>query len=542
MELSPIDRLWRLLSIFKPEIKQIYLYAVSNGLVNLTLPLGIQAIINYLQTGGFSSSWIVLVCFVLLGIGVAGFLQILQLRIVENMQQNLFTRSAFEFAYRITKISLKQLDKLHSPELINRFFDTLTIQKGLPKILIDFSLAIFQIVFGLILLAIYSPYFIVLGVALIFILWLIFKLTGAAGLSSSLKESKYKYVLAHWLEEVARVNRSFKLHATSQLHLDKTDHIVSDYLIARENHFQVLLRQFKFFIGFKIFIAAGLLVLGSYLVFEEQMDLGQFVAAEIIILLILNSIEKVIGIVDSIYDVLTALEKIGYVTDLKLDENEGTSELVKDAAINISANKMSFGFEDDRNKVFDGLSFEILARQKVVIEGKSGSGKTLLLQILAGIHDIDSGELYLNNVPYVYYNKEKLYEHLGITLPTNQLFDGSIRDNITMGRKISEPRIEAVLDFLFLNEFITGRQKGINSHIDSGGRRLSRSIIQKLLLARILIAKPKLLLLENPLEQVQEIEKKQIIDYLMHEDREWTVVVTSNFGYWSEKANQVIKL
>ena len=89
-------------------------------------------------------------------------MQVLQLRIVENMQQNLFTRSAFEFAYRMTKISVKQLDKIHAPELVNRFFDTLTIQKSLPKILIDFSLAIFQIVFGLILLAIYSPYFIVL--------------------------------------------------------------------------------------------------------------------------------------------------------------------------------------------------------------------------------------------------------------------------------------------------------------------------------------------------------------------------------------------
>lgn len=539
---TPIERFWRLLQVFKPEIKQIYIYAISNGIVNLTLPLGIQAIINYIQIGGFTSSWVVLVSFVLMGIGLAGLMQLLQLRIVENAQQNLFTRSAFEFAYRISKISVKQLDKIHSPELINRFFDTLTIQKGLPKILIDFSLAVFQIVFGLILLAIYSPYFIVLGMSLVFLLWLIYKLTGPQGLVTSLKESKHKYELVHWLEEVARVNRSFKIHAESGLHLEKTDEITSKYLSARENHFQVLLKQFKFFIGFKMFIAAGLLILGSYLVFEEQMDLGQFVAAEIIILLILNSVEKIMGIVEGIYDVLTALEKIGYVTDLKLDENTGSAVLDPEKELSIKASNISFGFEEDRKRVFESLSFEIAPSAKVVLEGASGTGKTLLIQILAGIHQIDEGELYFNDIPYIYYCKENLYQQLGLSLPTNQLFEGSIRENITMGRKIKASRMSEVTEFLCLNEFIASRQFGLDSLIDSGGRRLPRSIIQKLQLARIIINKPKLLLLEDPLIHVQEKEKKKIIDYIMHPDRTWTVLVISDFKYWNEKCEQIITL
>jgi ABC-type bacteriocin/lantibiotic exporter with double-glycine peptidase domain len=523
MNIKPIERFWRLLSTFKPEIKQIYIYAISNGLVNLTLPLGIQAIINYIQTGGFSSSWFILVSFVLLGIRLAGFMQLLQLRIVENMQQNLFTRSAFEFAFRMTKISVKKLDKIHAPELVNRFFDTLTIQKGLPKILIDFSLAIFQIVFGLILLAIYSPYFIVLGVALIFILWVIYKITGLKGLKTSLKESKHKYELAHWLEEVGRVNRSFKLYASNKLHLEKTDEIVGKYLSARENHFQVLLQQFKFFILFKIFIAASLLVLGSYLVFEEQMDLGQFVAAEIIILLILNSVEKVIGIVEGIYDVLTALEKIGYVTDLELDDNQGAIVVEPDADIAIKATDISFGFEEDRKNVFEDLSFEIRAKQKVVLEGKSGTGKTLLLQVLAGIHQIDSGELCINNIPYVYYDREKLFQQFGVSLPSNQLFEGTIRENICMGRSFPEKRLSEVLRFLCLDEFVANRPQGVDGLIDSGGRRLPRSIIQKLTLARIIMSKPKLLLLEDPLLHIQEEEKVKIVDFLMDTDRDWTV-------------------
>lgn len=540
--MKPIRRFWRLLGQYRPELRQIYFYAIFIGLVNLTLPLGIQAIINYIQTGELTSSWIVLVSFVLVGIAITGALQVLQLRIVENIQQDLFTRSAFEFAYRIPKISFIQLDKIHAPELVNRFFDTLTIQKGLPKVLIDFSLAAFQITFGLILLAIYSPYFIILGITLVFILWLIFQITGPRGLKTSLKESKNKYKMAHWLEEVARMNRSFKLNASSKLHLNKTDDIVGYYLSSREAHFQVLINQFRLFIGFKVFVAAGLLILGGYLVFQDQMNIGQFVAAEIIILLIINSVEKILRTIDTIYDVLTALEKIGYVTDLKLDENNGTAEVETEEAFTITASGIEFGFPDERKNIINDLSFDVPAKSKVVLTGASGSGKTLLLQVIAGIHRIQSGELYINDIPFGNYEREGLYEHFGVAFPTNQIFEGTLYENITMGRDISEKVLAEVIKILKLNDYLVSQTKGIHTMVDSGGRSLPRSIIQKLLIARIIIGQPRLLLMEDPLQFVEDSEKKRIIDFLMSDERNWTLIVVSDFYYWTEKCSQIIEL
>ncbi len=542
MKTLPIKRFWNLLKQYKSEIRQIYIYAVFIGMVNLTLPLGIQAIINYIQTGEITSSWVVLVGFVLIGIAVTGTLQVVQLRIVENIQQDLFARSAFEFAYRIPKITFFQLDKIHAPELANRFFDTLTIQKGLPKILIDFSLAIFQIIFGLTLLTIYSPYFIILGFSLVVILFLIFKITGPKGLSTSLKESKYKYSLAHWLEEIARVNRSFKLNGYSKFHLEKTDDIVVGYLAEREKHFQVLINQFRLFIGFKVFLAAGLLILGSVLVFNESMNLGQFVAAEIVIILIINSVEKVLRIIDTIYDVLTALEKIGYVTDLKLDKNRGTAQLEDQSGVSVRAVDIQFSFPDEKRSIFDGLSFEIPEGAKIAITGKSGSGKTLLLQIIAGIHQIEDGEIYIDEIPLVNYNRDNLYSHIGIAFPTNQLFEGTFRENILMGREISEKSLIEVINVLSLNNYFVSQPQGIDSFVDSGGRRLPRSIIQKLLIARILVARPKLLLLEDPLHFVEEETKKSIIDYIMSPERDWTVVVVADYYYWREKTTDTINL
>ena len=542
MALSSTKRFWNLLSQYKSEIRQIYVYAVFIGMVNLTLPLGIQAIINYIQTGEITSSWMVLVSFVLIGIAITGTLQVVQLRIVENIQQDLFARSAFEFAYRMPKITFFQLDKIHAPELANRFFDTITIQKGLPKILIDFSLAIFQIAFGLILLAIYSPYFIILGFSLVIILLLIFKITGPKGLQTSLMESKYKYKLVHWLEEVARVNRSFKLNGYSKFHLEKSDDIVVGYLGARENHFQVLINQFRFFIAFKVFLAAGLLILGGFLVFNEAMNLGQFVAAEIVIILIINSVEKVLRIIDTIYDVLTALEKIGYVTDLELDTNIGTAELMESKPLSVKAVDIKFGFPDEERNIFENLSFDIPAKSRVVITGESGSGKTLLLQIIAGIHRIESGELYIDGVPLVNYDRESLYTQVGIAFPTNQVFEGTFKENILMGRVISNKDLHEVIKLLSLDDYLIKQPKGIDSFVDSGGRRLPRSIIQKILIARILVAQPKLLLLEDPLYFVDEDTKKQIIDYIMSPERDWTVVVVADYYYWKEKTTDTINL
>ena len=542
MEVTPIIRFWNLLKQYKLEIRQIYVYALFIGMVNLTLPLGIQAIINFLQTGQFTSTWVILVGFVLVGITITGVLQVLQLRIVENVQQDLFARSAFEFAYRIPKITFLHLDKIHAPELVNRFFDTLTIQKGLPKILMDFSLAIFQITFGLILLAIYSPFFIILGIILALIIWTIFKITGPKGLRTSLVESSNKYFMAHWLEEVARVNRSFKLFSKNRLHLTKTDNIVQDYLISRENHFQVLISQFRLFVGFKVIVAAGLLVLGGLLVFQEEMNLGQFVAAEIIIILIINSVEKVLRTIESIYDSLTALDKIGYVTDLTLDKEGGAASITGPQGLSLKASEIVFGFPDDKRKVIDNLTFEIESNEKVVLTGPTGAGKSVLLQILSGIHELEDGELYINNVPFASYRREALYENLGVSLPTNQIFDGTIRENILLGRTISDTRLSDVLQLLELDKYVIHQPQGIDTPVDSGGRRLPRSIIQKILIARIILGEPKLLLMEDPLIFIEEKEKKRIIDYIMSPERNWTVVVVSDFYYWREKCSKTLVL
>ena len=292
--MTPWQRFVGLLKLEKKAIKQVLYYAVFSGLVALTLPLGIQAIINLIQGAQVSTSWVVLVILVTLGVSFVGILQLMQMRIIETIQQRIFTRASFEFTYRFPKIKMQELRNYYPPELANRFFDTLTIQKGLSKILVDVPTAVLQIIFALILLSFYHPFFIVFGFLLLLLIYVVFKFTAQRGMQTSLLESKHKYKVAHWIQEVARAVVSFKLSGKTSLAINKNDELVNDYLESRESHFGILITQFIQMIGFKVLVTAGLLLIGGLLVLNQEMNIGQFVAAEIIILLVIASVEKLI--------------------------------------------------------------------------------------------------------------------------------------------------------------------------------------------------------------------------------------------------------
>lgn len=531
--ITAVDRFRNLLKIDQKDISQVYVYALFNGLVNLSLPIGIQAIINLIQGGEITSSWMILVAFVIGGVALTGVLQLLQLRIVENIAQKIFTHASFEFAYRIPKIKHSAFYNYYAPELTNRFFDTMTIQKGLPKILIDFSLALFQIVVGLVVLSFYHTFFILFSLVLIALIYIIISVTGPVGLKTSLNESKYKYKIAFWLEEIARTKLSFKLLSNTDLNLEKSNAHVDNYLKAREGHFAVLVKQFWYLIGFKVLIAAGLLITGSILVFNQEMNIGQFVAAEIIIILIIASVEKLIKSLDSIYDVLTALEKIGYVTDMPLDDDSGLI-LKEDEKFSISLRNVSYQYPDAVRRTLEDISFDLPAGESLLISGSSSSGKSTLLYLLAGIMEPKQGLIKYKGFPLKSLNRINLRSKIGFALSDNDIFQGTIMENIVVGREgITAEDVSDALKITNLIDFISSVPLGLKTIMDPEGKRTPKNVQDRILLARAIVGNPQLLILENPLEHVNSAEKEFILKKLFESEKEWSIIVTSVDSIWS---------
>ncbi len=541
--LTAWQRLIGLLKLEKRDVIQIFYYAIFAGIVNLSLPLGIQAIINLIQGAQLSTSWVVLVILVTLGVAFVGILQLMQIRIIENLQQKIFTRSSFEFAYRFPKIKMSELRNFYPPELANRFFDTLTVQKGLSKILIDFPAALLQIIFGLMLLSFYHPFFIIYGILLLLLIYIVFKFTAQKGLDTSLEESEQKYRVAHWIQEVARSIISFKLSGRTSHALTKNDLLVSGYLEARESHFRILVLQFIQMIGFKVLVTAGLLLIGGLLVLNQEMNIGQFVAAEIIILLVINSVEKLILGLETFYDLLTSLEKLGQVVDKELEPQDGEKPFKDQQSFEVELQAISYKVPDGTKPIIDSLSLTIKANDQILLTGDSGSGKSTLLRLIAGIISPDSGNIYVNNVSLKSINLNYYRSHLGQSLADETPFEGSILDNITFGDpEISDEDVYWALEKTGLTRFVKEQPLGLRSMLYPEGRQVPYVISKKIVLARSIVRKPRLLLLKDPLDQFDTLEARRIIEFLSDSQNPWALVVVSNNPEWAKRCNRIITM
>ncbi|WP_229208033.1 ATP-binding cassette domain-containing protein [Dyadobacter beijingensis] len=508
----------------------------------MSLPLGIQAIIGFVLGASMVTSIYVLITLVVAGVVVVGLMQINQMRIIEKIQQKIFTRYAFEFADKIPRFDLIKTDKFYLPEKVNRFFDVLNVQKGLSKLLLDVPAASIQIIFGLILLALYHPFFIVFGLTLIFMLTLIFRMTGANGLKTSLEESVHKYKTVAWLQEMARVINPFKLSYDTHFNLTRTDVYVERYLNSRTDHFSVLLFQYKTLVFTKVAITTAMLVGGAFLLLRQQLNIGEFIAAEIVVLAVINAVEKLIVNLDSVYDVVTGLEKLASVTE-NLHEQDGA--LSMDAAakgVAVELHNFSFSFPDNRN-IFNGINLQIPAGSLVAISTAGKLGKSTFLKILAGHYQQFSGSLLFNKVPLSNYRLGALRMKMGLYLNQREVFLGTVWDNIIDGRShITSQEIIDLAEQSGLSGFLDQLPEGFQTQVAPNGKNLPGHYIKRISLLRALLNKPLLLLLEDPWDGLAGHEKQKLRQYLTSRPNNATVIVAANDQAFLEACDYKIVL
>ena len=538
---SPLSRVLELVRLEKSEIWSIYFYAILNGLILLSVPLGIQSIVGFVMGASFRASIYVLIVLVVVAVLASGLMQINQMKIIEKIQQRIFVRYAFSYAATIPKLDLKKADGIYLPEMINRFLDTTALQKSLSKILLEIPTASIQICFGLLLLSFYHPVFIIFSLLLVVILWLIIYYTGGRGLETSLEESSNKYKVVAWLEEMARVIKFIKLTAGHALHLKKTDEATVGYLTARNDHFKILLLQYRSLVAFKTAITAAMLVFGSILLVNQQLNIGQFVAAEIVILTILNSVEKLIINLDSVYDTLTAVDKLEKLTDHPIEQS-GSIELSNDKkGLLVEASNLSFSYGTNQ-PVLNGISFQFKPGERICLMGKGGTGKSTLLRLLDGAYADFEGSIQIDKVPIRNYNLKSLRATIGILLHQYDIFQGTLWENVTMGNpSVQVDKVITLFERVGLAPYFSTLKEGFETILDPTGQRLPRQIIHKILLVRALCCSPRLLLLEEPWSGMEEENRLQIME-LLNELKECTIVVVSNDEDFAKTCNQVWRM
>ncbi|MDN4013088.1 ATP-binding cassette domain-containing protein [Chryseobacterium gambrini] len=530
METSPKQHgynLFKYVTKEKKDVTNIYFYAILNGLVQLSVPLGIQSIVSFVMGATMATSIYILIAFVVLGTWLVGYFRLKVMQIIEKIQQKIFVEFSLAFAEKLPKVNLSATRKYYLPELVNRFFDTQNLQKGISKILLEIPTALIQILFGILLLSFYHPWFLVFGALVVICVVIIFRFTMESGIKSSIEESDKKYEVASWIEDIAASIKTFKLNSKTEAHLSGTDERVVKYLDDRTSHFRVLVFQYKTIIAFKVVITLVMLVIGTYLLVNQQLNIGAFIATEIVVLSIMSAVEKLIISLESYYDVIAALAKLNKVTTLQEEKfGEITFDQNNDG-FEVEFKDVNFAF-NDHHRILENINFKIPENSLTIISGQLGAGKSLLLNMMTGFYDPTSGSILFDKIPLKNIDKVSLRSQIGMYLEDMTIIKGTVYENITLGQnETSAEQILEIAEEIGIEDFSSQFSNGFFTNVSETDTEISFSSKKKILLLRALAGERRLLILEDPLDGMNDTFKTKMTEYLLKLKEKTTIIIVS---------------
>ncbi|HEU4533653.1 MAG TPA: ATP-binding cassette domain-containing protein, partial [Polyangiaceae bacterium] len=408
-----------LLRAERSDVWVVVAYAVTIGLLSLAVPVAVQSLVNTVAFGSLVQPLVVLTLLVLAGLGFANALRALQARVVELIQERLFVRAAADLAFRLPRA--EAFGGHHGPELVNRFFDVLTVQKGAASLLLDGLAIVLQTAIGMLLLAFYHPLLLAFDVVLLGAVAFLLLVLGRGATGTAVEESKAKYAVAAWLEELARHPAAFKGPGGSSFALGRVDALCRRYLGARRRHFRVLFRQIVGALTLHAVASAALLGIGGWLVLARQLTLGQLVAAELVVSAVVAGVAKFGKHLETYYDLLAAVDKLGHLVDLPLEREGGDEPAPAKGAPAVEV------------RGDGGLHLALAAGERVALVGPNGSGKSALLERLYGLRGAAGGALRFEGAPAADWSLDALRRRVAL-VRGHEVFEGTLADNVALGR------------------------------------------------------------------------------------------------------------
>jgi ABC-type bacteriocin/lantibiotic exporter with double-glycine peptidase domain len=197
--------------------------------------------------------------------------------------------------------------------------------------------------------------------------------------------------------------------------------------------------------------------------------------------------------------------------------------------LKVEVSNINFHYPDQEHNILENASLTIEDGEKIIILGDGSAGKTTFLYLLNGLYKVQDGTIAFNELPIGNLNPLHLRSLVGNCLLDELLFEGTILENITMGRKnIPFENVKWIVENLGLTNFIKSLPEGYNTHIHARGKTFSRGKIDKLILARALVGNPKLILIKDSFTTLKPAERERIFSFLTDKANHWTLVISTS--------------
>jgi ABC-type bacteriocin/lantibiotic exporter with double-glycine peptidase domain len=539
-EPSALARLARLMRPEWKDIRVILVFSFVVGLLNLAVPITVESLVNTVAFGRYFQPIVVLAIILFTFLVFAAAMRGLLAYIGEVIQRRMFIRVVEDLAYRLPRTKQTAFDESHGPELVNRFFDIVTLQKVVAMLLLDGIGIVLQTTVGMLVLAFYHPFLLGFDVVLLALIAFVIFGLGRGAVTTAVQESRAKYAVAAWLQELVRHPTAFKLHGGAQFGMDRADHLAVDWLQARRAHFHVVMRQILFALGVQAVAATVLLGLGGWLVVKGQLTLGQLVAAELIVMLIVSSFAKLGKYMESFYDMLASVEKLGIIFDLPIEEHDNLFHLRDGSPARLALRQVAYQFGEE--PILRNVSLQLQSGERVALVGPPGCGKSTLLDLVCSMRQPASGYIELDGIDLRELRPDSLREHVALTRGP-EIFHGTIDENVHLNRpRISALDVRDAMSAVGLLDEVMQLPDGLNTAILTDGAPLSASQSLRLMLARAIVDRPRLLLIDGTLDGLPDDVQEKVLAGLARPGSPWTLLVATGRQSVIDACQRVVSL
>ncbi|TWT87135.1 Alpha-hemolysin translocation ATP-binding protein HlyB [Pseudobythopirellula maris] len=537
----PVARLQKLLAPEWNDIWIILVFAFFAGVLNLSTPIAVESLVNTVTFGRLLQPLLVLALLLFAFLGFAAVMRAMQTYVAEVIQRRLFARVSADLAYRLPRVDTGRLGGAYGPELANRFFDVVTLQKVVAQLLLDGVSLVLATLVGMTVLAFYHPWLLGFDVLLLLLVVGGLFVLGRGAIRTGIDESKYKYRLAAWFEDLIRCGTAFKPSGGAEFAADRANLLTTKYLSSRRTHFSVLFRQIVFVLTLQAVAGTVLLGGGGWLVIQGQLSLGQLVAAELIVSTILGSLAKIGKHLEGFYDLVAAIDKLGVLFDLPVERHDGALTLESgDKGLLFSLKNLRLS--GVRGRFESGVTIEAAPGDRVAVFGGAKSGKSALCRLLYGAADPAAGRVTIAGLDPRDARPDMLRSSVALASEP-EIFEGSLADNVHLRRReVGTKESRAALEAVGLLEDCLDLVDGLDTPLTPAATPLSGGQQRLLMLARAIAGKPKLLLVDGVLDGLPDEQLERALSALLDPEGGWTLLLTTGRQDLADRFERVLEL